>query len=106
MRRVMNPISPEAPARARRIEAIILQRLAALGLEAVGGAVGVDSSTVSRWKSREIPQLALAIAAMGLKVVPVELRCYPEEEIEAIFTLAKRRMVHMRHSRELADDDE
>lgn len=103
---VMAAVLNSANARARKNEATVLNRLASVGLENAGAAVGIDPSTVSRWKGKEIPQLAILLAALGLKVVPVELRCYRETEIEALFALAKSRIERMHHAAELAEDDE
>lgn len=96
----------EPSPRALKIQTLILQRLADVGLEPVSEAVKVDPSTISRWKGKEIPQLAVMLATLGLKVVPIEFRCYLESEIEALFTLAKSHITKMQHASELQEDDE
>lgn len=83
-----------------------MQRLAAVGLEPVAEFVGVDESTVSRWKGKEIPLVTKMLARCGLKVVPIELRCYRQSEIESLLALAKARLQHIQHANELAEDDE
>lgn len=93
------------PERARKNESIVLQRLADVGLEAAAEACGVDGSTVSRWKTKEIPVLAKLAARLGLKLVPVGFKCYPAEEIESLLVLAKARLRHIEHAEQLAEDD-
>ncbi len=95
----------DAPARARKNESLVLQRLASAGLEPVAEFVGVDESTVSRWKVKEIPAMAKLLARLGLKAVPVEYKCYRAEEIESLLTLAKARLRHIEHADQLAEDD-
>jgi Bacteriophage CII protein len=101
----MSAVLLDVPARARKNQAIVLQRLASVGLEPVAAYVGVDESTVSRWKGKEIPLLAKALARAGLKIVPVELRCYREAEIESLLTLARARLHNLENANALAEDD-
>jgi hypothetical protein len=97
----------EAPAKARKFSALIRQRLAEHGQAPVARACEVDVATVSRWVSEgRLDQFATMLDALRLKVVPNNLRCYPEAEIEALFALAQSRLRHLRHASELAEDDE
>lgn len=71
---------------------------------------------LSKWKDRhagkrqtpegtplsEIESHARYLAELGLKVVPESMRCYPEDQIEAIFKLAQAHMRQMESSRQLA----
>lgn len=52
--------------------------------------MGVSESTVSRMKDQELEKLSGLLAACGLKVVPIDMHCYPEAEIEALRVLARR----------------
>lgn len=45
----MPPLSTSEEERARKYEALILQRLASTGLAAAAMAAEVDESTISRW---------------------------------------------------------
>ena len=76
--------------RARKNEKVILSSLADTGQAVVATAIGVNESTVSRMKSGDIEQFSRFLAACGLKVVPVDMRCYPADEIEALRVLARR----------------
>jgi hypothetical protein len=86
----MTPLSDQLLARARKIHTTILKALCTAGQSATASAIGVHESTVSRWKDGELEKLAAFLAAVGLKVVPVEMHCYPADEIEALKVLARR----------------
>lgn len=101
----MTQASPDWAARARKAESLLLQRLAAVGLDAAAEACGVDASTVSRWKGKEIPVLSRLAARLGLKLVPAEMRCFRNDDIEALLTLAKSRLQLIAHAEQLAEDD-
>jgi hypothetical protein len=95
------------PAKARKFSRLIRQRLAEVGQAPVARACGVDVATISRWLSEgRLDQFATMLEVLELKCVPASLRCYPEQEIEALFQLAQSRLRHMRHASELAEDDE
>lgn len=102
-------------ARARTNAAMIVQAFARHGHGRAAACFGVDLSTVSRWVSEKVEKwcgltlpdfLGRLLALYGLKVVPVEMRCYPEPQIEAIFQLARAHMSQMSTSRELTRDHE
>lgn len=68
---------------------MVLQRMQAPGTQSnLAQAMGVSESTISRTKD-DIEPVMKVLAHLGLKVVPVEMKCYPEKEIDAIFALAK-----------------
>lgn len=46
---------------------------------------------MSRWKEDIGPVMRL-VAQLGLKVVPIEMKCYAPREIDAMFVLAKANM--------------
>lgn len=76
--------------RARKNHTAMLKALCTAGQSAVAGAIGVHESTVSRWKDGELEKLSMFLSAVGLKVVPVNMHCYPPDEIEALKVLARR----------------
>jgi len=75
--------------RSRKNSTIILQQLASIGLKRVAGALEVDESTVSRLKNGEIEKHARFLAALGLKVVPNNVRCFEVGYIESLRYLAR-----------------
>lgn len=75
--------------RARKATSLVLQRLSPAGTQCnVAVGLGVSESTISRIKEHIEPVMRLC-AQLGLKVVPVEMRCYAPEDLEAVFRLAK-----------------
>lgn len=68
----------------------VLQRLQEPGRAvAIASAMGVSESTVSRLKNEHLESLCELLAHAGLKIVPVEVKCFPAEKIAALLTLAK-----------------
>lgn len=65
--------------RSRKTQAVLLHRLAVVGLGPVATTLGVDDSTVSRtnWE-----RIALTLTALGLKVVPVGSHTVSDEDFE------------------------
>ena len=68
--------------RSRKIQTLILQRLASAGQVHVGTAIDKSESWVSRFASEQLKSCADLLTALGLKVVPVELRCYDPAHID------------------------
>lgn len=88
----MSTSCPTSDATARKNERLILQRLASYGQAPVAVALGVSESMVSRWKDGDIERFGRFLALLGLKVTPVEYRCYDQRTLEAMLTLARQRM--------------
>lgn len=85
------PASSTSPVeRARKNEQVVLQSLASTGQNELAKAMAVHESTVSRMKDGGIATFALALAHLGLKVVPVGLQCFDPVYVEALRTLAAR----------------
>lgn len=91
--------------RTRKNHAAILGRLASVGGARLAEALNVSEATVSRWKSEHAEQCARALSALGLKVVPVDMRCFDEKKIDAILQLAKSHLAEIEKSEQLAWDE-
>lgn len=75
--------------RARKSATLALQRLSPDGTQRnIAQSWGVSESTVSRLKEN-IEPISKLCAQLGIKWVPVEMKCYPPEQLEALLTLAK-----------------
>ncbi len=95
--------------RAQRIETELLRRLRETGQAAVAEACSVDVSTVSRLTGEAkfgLRQFAQTMALLGLKAVPIEMKCYRPEQIEPYFQLAREHMRTIRSAHDLAFDDD
>ena len=101
------PISAEVQERSRKNHTIILKSLIAHGQVHLGAAIGSHETTISKMKEKGVfEQMGKILAVLGLKVVPVEMKCYDMGKMNAIFALAKARMNDMDSASELSFDDE
>lgn len=100
----MDTSSPTPQERARKYVGLVMQRLAG-SQDAIAATMGVSGSTISRLKSDHIETFCAVLAHAGLKVVPVEMRCYPEDRMQAILTLARERLDQINSASEMAVDE-
>lgn len=76
--------------RARKACSTVLRAMQEPGRQgAIAAAMGVSESTVSRLKNDQLEQFCLLLAHAGLKVVPVEMQCFPADKVQALLTLAR-----------------
>lgn len=100
------PASSAPPSeRARKNTALILQRLSSVGQARLAEGLGVSEASISRWKSEQAAQCANALAMLGLKVVPEEMRCFDSKKIGAILELAKHHLAEMDGPDQLSWDE-
>lgn len=90
-----SPLNQEQTVRARKNNAVLMQRLASVGNAPVAFAVGCDEATISRMKPEKFEQFAQILAVLDLKIVPTNMRCFDVRDIEAILYQAKRWMEHI-----------
>lgn len=104
----MDTGSHDVSARARNNQQMMLNKLASTGQSPVSKALGVHESTISRMKEQEgaIAQIAMLCAIVGLKVVPIEMRCFDPKDIDTILHQAKRWVNHIGSSNDLEFDGE
>lgn len=102
----METVSSEVTAKARTYLSLAVQRAARLGQNDVGVAVGVDGSTVSRFMSdeKDMARAMAIIAALGLKVVPAEMQCFPPRKMQLLLELARDHLVQMETVEQLTWD--
>lgn len=97
-------LSQEEVSRARKNYAVLMQRLASVGNGPVALAVGCDEATISRMKPEKFEQFSQILAVLNLKIVPMDMRCFNQRDIEAIFHQAKRWMEHVQNVDQLEED--
>jgi hypothetical protein len=88
----MKPVSSAVVERARKFQSLTLQRVASVGQNEIAEQLQVSEATVSRFVSADLERACHVMSILGLKVVPMEMKCYPKDQIEAIFTLARASM--------------
>ena len=86
MERLLN----KSDERSRKIESIILQRLAEKTQTTIAIELGVSESKISRLKNDDIPMISKLITCLGLKVVPDDSLEVSQAELKSIKTLAKK----------------
>ena len=86
------PVSVAVVEKARKYHSLTLQRVSSVGQNTVAEQIGLSGATVSRFFNEDLERACQVFAALGLKVVPAEMRCYPRAEMEALLTLARSSM--------------
>jgi len=92
--------------RARKNARILGRHVAEVGIIETANFAGIGKSTIAAWFNENRDAMGRALAYMGLKVVPANMRCYDPAEIEAILTLARQSVARMRSADDLTFDDE
>ncbi len=81
---------------------MILRALQEPGKQAaIAVSMGVSESTVSRMKTDQLEQLCLLLAHAGLKIVPVEMQCFPEDKVQALLTLSRAHLADISRADQL-----
>lgn len=74
----------------------VLNGLERVGQNTIATVMNVDNSTITHLKDGSnkvnFESLCRAFEAMGLKVVPSDVKCYRQEDIEEILSMAKKYM--------------
>lgn len=73
---------------AARIQAAILQRLAAVTQERAAACIGVSASTVSRAVADDLTRICEILAAVGLQTAPADSMVVSKDEIRALERMA------------------
>lgn len=86
--------------------ALAMQRAARVGQNDIGAAIGVDGSTISRFLSdeKDMSRALSIIAALGLKVVPAEMQCFPPRKVQLLLELARDHLTQMENVEQLTWD--
>lgn len=86
MERLLN----KSDERSRKIESMILQRLAEKTQTTIAIELGVSESKISRLKNDDIPMISKLMTCLGLKVVPDDSLEVSQAELKSIKTLARK----------------
>ena len=101
----MSQLSNEQRAWSRNMQAQILQALAAHGQSVVAEKMGVDSSTITRLKDAHLENLCNLMAAIGLKVVRKDMKCYNPAKVEVLYALARDNLMKSEQVDDFFHDD-
>lgn len=97
----MASLSPALAELSRKNETAILRGLAQHSQARIAEQLGVNDSTISRFKDGGLSQAAALLAACGLKVVPCDMQCFDRDKVHALLTLARDHLVQMEHPEQL-----
>jgi hypothetical protein len=97
-------LSPEQVTRARKNLHFVLQRVTSMGNAPIALAMGCDEATISRMRPEKFEQFSQILAVLGLKVVPCEMRCFNERDIEMFIHGSKRWMEHIQGVEQLEEN--
>lgn len=98
----MDALSTDPLARARKIQSTILQALAGAESGADLAAItGLSESKVSRLKNDHLGDFAAMLAALGLKVVSVNLKCIREDEYQFLYRTSMPELARRANTPEL-----
>ncbi len=86
----MAELSLSGDGNARENLSAIFSALASKGQGAIAQVMGISDSSMSRWKSDEIPVMAKFLGALGLKVVPETHVCVDPEYLRSLRTFARK----------------
>lgn len=86
----MEKLSNIADERARKIESIILQRLAEKTQTTIAIEMGMSESKISRLKNDDLSVIARLIVCLNLKVVSDDSLEVSQAELKSIKTLARK----------------
>ncbi len=90
----MSELCAVDPSISRKSQTQILQRLASVGQERAGNAIGVSETWVSRFASEKAKTFCDLLSCIGLKVVPATHRCYDPEHITHLEYFARMGLQH------------
>jgi hypothetical protein len=81
----------------------VLQRLQEPGRAvSIAASLGISESTVSRLKNEHLETLCSILSHAGLKIVPVEMQCFPAAKIDALLTFAKAHLETVESAEQLS----
>lgn len=108
----MTRLSVEMNAMARNDHSRILHALNQSNQSKVAEQIGIDPSTLTKWKNDKqsngltfIENYCMLLCALGIKPVPVTYRMIREEKLQALFVMSKAWMGRMDSVDDLFQDD-
>lgn len=92
--------------RAQKNARILGKRMDEVGIVRVAEACGMSKSWVSAQFNENRDAQGKALAELGLKLVPIDKRCYDAAEIDALLALARKQFARMKSADDLDWDEE
>lgn len=98
-------LSAEHQEKANKFQSLVLKHVMSTGQNTIAELLATSETTVSRFVSAELERACKVLAVLDLKIVPTTMKCYPSDQIDAIFSLAKARMEEMDSAEKLSFED-
>jgi len=81
------------PEKARKAFTRVLQALSEPGTQRnLAQITGMSEAAVSRLKTDHLEDTVVLLTHLGFSIVPPGMRCYPEEYVQALHTMARLQM--------------
>jgi hypothetical protein len=80
----LSKVSADGNARARKTIGLLLKRAQAATNRRIAADMGIEESTLSRWRDDHLARAVDFILATGCKVVPADLICMEKRRLEAL----------------------
>jgi hypothetical protein len=104
VRLIVDQSSVPATERARKYVSLALQHISAVGQNTVASEIGVSPPTVSRFVSDDLERACQVFAAVGLKLVPTDMQCFPPRKIAILMELARDHLNQLENVEQLSWD--
>lgn len=92
---------------ARKNTTAILRNSRSVGQINIADYAGITESMASRWCSENVDALGRALAAMGLKCVPLDAKCVKDQQtLDSLLHWARIGMNSLRSAEDLFEDPE
>lgn len=102
----MTSASQEPDERARKNLSVLLRKLSSVGQSTAAAGLGVSEATISRMKSEgDLERFARLLALCGLKCVPLEMRCYPPDQVDWLLLGNRIAARKVRSASDLEEED-
>ncbi len=100
----MTPVSSADAEKARKFHTLALQRISSVGQNNMAEKLKTSESTVSRFVASDLERACAVLSVLGLKVVPIEMKCYPKEVIDSLFSLTRMHLNQLETPEQLSFD--
>lgn len=98
-------LSAEHQEKANKFQSLVLKHVLSTGQNTIAEQMATSETTISRFVSSDLERACQLLAVLNLKVVPSSMKCYPTDQIDAIFTLAKASIQKMDSAEKLIFED-
>jgi hypothetical protein len=100
----MTSLSADLDERTKKTASLVLRCLHSVGQVNVAKALDVSESWLSKWKTDELDRTTRLLLLCGLKLVPVNVHCFHQKDVEMLMHGAQRWLGDLTSSEQLSWD--